>query len=303
MDNKIKFAPPFPTSHIHQSAIRQIEEMNLWERRLFLAKEPQKSSYPHFLYKFKSLRSGKDDARIKQLRDILVESRLWLSSPRKFNDPFDMTARVIFEGTTQEIRDRFKTLIANISGKGWKERRALLEQMMSKPRDEWKKSIEQIHSKHHEQVGVFSFASDPRSIIMWSHYGDQHSGICLQFQIARDPGVFLNALRVEYAQAYPIFNWAKESAAQLDGSLLRKYKEWEYEGERRIVLAGGAEAYVPFNPSALTGIIFGCQPSIELARIVREILIERGSKGYSDLKIYRAERHESRYKLVLRREK
>src|SRR5712691_7077049 len=115
MDSVVKFAPPRPSFSTFDPIVRHISSLDYWNCRLFLAKRIGPEKYPHFQYKYKALSSGAMERRTKQLRDILVESRLWLSSPRDFNDPFDMTARVIFEAKPQELRQRFKRLIADRS--------------------------------------------------------------------------------------------------------------------------------------------------------------------------------------------
>lgn len=301
MDTIVKFAPPRPSELHSDPIVRHVNSLDYWNCRLFLAKRVGPEKYPHFQYKFKALAADAIERRAKQLRDIIVESRLWLSSPRDFNDPFDMTARVIIEGETKELRQRFKQLITDKSGKSWKERRALLDQFMARPRYEWQEALKRSHSQHHEQTGVFAFAGDPRSILMWSHYGDQHAGICLQFEVARDPKTMLDAVPVHYVKDYPVFNWAKESGEQIRESLTHKFEAWAYEGEWRIVWPGGARSYLPFNPAALVGLIFGYRTGDAAVRIVKTMLDERKARGLPDVRIYRAEMHGSQYALVIRR--
>src|SRR4051812_16457938 len=80
-----------------------------WKRRLFLWHriEPRE---PRFLYKYRLLDVKQPDTLVFT-RDIIVGSRLWLSSPRDFNDPFDMTADVVYEGTLGQRRARIKKLV------------------------------------------------------------------------------------------------------------------------------------------------------------------------------------------------
>ena len=92
--------------------------------------------YPRFRYKYKAIGSGTPEEREKradQLRDILVEGLLWLSSPRDFNDPFDTTAQVIFEpASTEQKRQRIKRIIDQQSAKPWKKRKAMVDQEMAR---------------------------------------------------------------------------------------------------------------------------------------------------------------------------
>jgi len=296
-----RFAPPRPHFPHFDPIVRHLASLNYWNRRLFLAKRIAPKKYPHFQYKYKALGVDQADRRTKHLRDILVESRLWLSSPRDFNDPFDMTARVIFEGTTQRLRKRFKKLIAEKSGKQRKERRALLDQFMRRPRHEWLQAIERVHAENHAQTGVVSFAGDPRSVLMWSHYGEHHSGVCLQFTIAKDPTTFVEAVPVHYVRDYPAFNWAEDTASQVGASLMHKFEEWRYEHEWRIVWPSGAHTYLPFDAAALTGLIFGCRAPDSAIALVKDMLYERKARGLPTVRTYRAAEHGRKYALVIRR--
>src|SRR5687767_11518551 len=66
------------------------------KRRKFLW-ERVKPKLPRFLYKFRSLLPS-DETSVDRLRDILVRSRLWFSSPADFNDPFDTAVKAIVDG-------------------------------------------------------------------------------------------------------------------------------------------------------------------------------------------------------------
>ena len=57
--------------------------------------------YPRVLYKYRPISLPNMPEQIRQLRDYLVESRLWLSSPSAFNDPFDMRGNFKFDGKSQ----------------------------------------------------------------------------------------------------------------------------------------------------------------------------------------------------------
>lgn len=65
---------------------------------------------PRFLYKFRSF-DPSDDVSVDHIRDIVVKSRLWLSSPADFNDPFDMKASVVINGSAASLRARFHKIL------------------------------------------------------------------------------------------------------------------------------------------------------------------------------------------------
>jgi hypothetical protein len=123
----------------------------------------------------------------------------------------------------------------------------------------------------------------------------------MQFEVARDVETMCQAVRMEYVANYPVLNWAEDTAKQIKEPLTHKFKDWAYEREWRIIWPDGAHTYLPFEPSALVGVIFGCRASDKAIEIVRALLDERTTRRLPPVKIYRAEKHASRYSLVLRR--
>ena len=75
--------------------IHELRQLSYKERRGMFACQ----TYPRYLYKFKAI-PDKDSAH---LEDILLHSRLYLSSPRQFNDPFDMAADIVAVGTLADL--------------------------------------------------------------------------------------------------------------------------------------------------------------------------------------------------------
>ncbi len=147
-----------------------------------------------------------------------------------------------------------------------------------------------------ESHGIFCLSTDPRNILMWSHYGQHHKGIALQFEYARDPVNFSYVLPINYSNRYPAINYfaGREDYSTL---VLRKYCDWAYEKEWRLVKNENAETYHSFCHEALTGVILGCSANGPIVDRIREMIAERERIGLGRIKIYRANQHESEYKL------
>lgn len=266
----------------------------LWLRRKFF----QAQRYPRLIYKYRSI-DPSDHASVQRLKDFLLGSRLWLASPASFNDPFDMGARFIFKLSTGTKRDRLKALAKGKLGSR-KERRQRVKELLVLPNAQLSESGEAAYRANVREMGVCSFADDPRSILMWSHYAEKHTGVCLQFDVARDPETFMLALRVDYSSEYPFINWANPTAVELRRTLLKKNDDWDYEEERRIVIPGRANTPWPFESAALTGIILGCQIANDTEAEVFSILRERDARGMPAITVFRAHKHPSRYRLLIR---
>jgi hypothetical protein len=158
-----------------------------------------------------------------------------------------------------------------------------------------------IYNKHVTKTGVFSFAGDAKSILMWSHYAKDHTGLCIQFERAHDFKTLSGALSVEYSPEYPEVNFIKDFSESLSKGLLRKHTGWSYEQEHRIVRINGAHTYIQFDPKAVVGIIMGCRVTSGGRAIIESLLEERRRAHMPPVRIYKAQKHDSKYQLVVLR--
>ena len=96
-----------------------------------------------------------------------------------------------------------------------------------------RKNIQNLESEFHaviSKAGVFCVAERPDNLLMWSHYGDQHKGICLEFDGQRWPCSIAN--RVSYSEQYPVINPTSPTrVADMRDMLFRKGIVWSYEME------------------------------------------------------------------------
>jgi hypothetical protein len=268
---------------------------------------------PRFLYKFRELRRAEIDEvghsaiaqeSIARLRALLVDCVLRLSSPAEFNDPFDMKARWIIDGSMTERKTHYTAILKRARPrKSIEERARGLTKLMQSSGDELSSMLGRSFEEQRRTFGVCCFtAGDPRNVLMWSHYSRQHAGLCLQFESARDLLVLARAVSVDYVDEYPVINWIKNDRADIGITLTRKHTRWQYECEHRILANYQAAKYIPFIPTALTGLIFGCMAGDDTRRVVKDLLSERGSRGLPPIKLYRAERNDFRYELDIWRE-
>ncbi len=210
------------------------------------------------------------------------------SHPSKFNDPFDTRLpleyfkhpkmRLQYARELQEIICKYSNWKSEYCDECWAEFEISLE---IKDFSEWKKKICEIFLKYwpldnpdqelknlvvrkitkyeegaqkglDNELGISCFSETPKSILMWSHYAQKHTGICLAY----DTSIFLKDTR-----RYDIIDWLNpvrymndisdilsELKRKADGeyfskeedeilqykSLLTKYDAWSYEMEWRL---------------------------------------------------------------------
>src|ERR1035438_6627432 len=63
------------------------------------------------------------------------------------------------------------------------------------------------------------------SILMWSHYARNHTGVCLEFRV--DDSLFGHALKVDYLENYPSFT-PQDANIDPTSMILAKAKDWAY---------------------------------------------------------------------------
>lgn len=249
--------------------------------------------YRRFTYRYRAFNEDR-------LSDILVNSRLYLASPATFNDPFEMSPVVTFDGPPNEKRDALdKRIRALEPSLGGVRRREKVNALMSDQGLLLKTMRDSLRANCYES-GVASFADDPTDILMWSHYAAQHTGVCIQFQVAGSPSRLLAAVSVKYSDKYPEINWIEDTAAQLREIVFTKSLHWRYERERRIFCPGCAGTTYSFDPKACTAVIAGCRAGPRAVDFLRYCNDERARRGWPRFKLFRAVPSKKRFILRIR---
>lgn len=163
----------------------------------------------------------KDKVVYKYFRGInrdwnsITNQKVWLCQAGKFNDPFDCA--FLYNCRSKEVYDRkmeYKLAV-----------------------EEGKKQFEQDKESECIQESVFiaCFSEKCDSMLMWSHYGDEHRGICV--------GYNLHEL-IENHNCFPvIYSNKMPQRKKLDignkdvlyEAILTKSEDWKYEEEWRII--------------------------------------------------------------------
>lgn len=252
------------------------------------------------MYRYISL-DPKNSESIKRLRDIIVESTLWLSSREAFNDPFDTKAKVIIDSSPATLRTKIRRLLKThkpeLSGV---KRNQEVDRTMAN-QQELLSNISTTADKALNNIGACCLTTNPRNLLMWSHYANQHKGVMLQFELAKDTSTFLKAVKVNYVKDYPIINWANDTESELRKAFLNKFEAWGYEDEWRIIHVFGANTYMDFQSTALTGIVLGCKADEFVKSTINQLLSERTEKNMSAVNIYNAYMHDSKYKVTVKK--
>lgn len=165
---------------------------------------------PSSLYKYKSF----DDKG--HSIELLQKDKMWLSRPTSFNDPFDCALKLSVKDLTKEYiaevlinghSDYYKQFgITNKELdklKRQKGKKDIIHELVKlsvkkdnpdltiKERDEIIAEEEnriknyELDIKHKENLHVTCFSKTNESILMWSHYADNHKGFCVEYDFKK----------------------------------------------------------------------------------------------------------------------
>jgi len=124
-------------------------------------------------------------------------------------------------------------------------------------------------------MGVISFTESPQNILMWSHYADEHKGICPEFtlddkQTLNDVAIYKVSCEPDYPEIDFKNIWNINGLAKI---LLTKSEEWKSEKELRRITMSGNELLD--YPIPLSGIIFGLRTPESEKSLIKKILSDK----------------------------
>jgi hypothetical protein len=215
-----------------------------------------------------------------------------------------MAAHFVVKGTERQKLARFEALIRQqIPHAGWRAIQAGMQRLATATEEELRPMLDASLKGIRNRAGICCFSGEPKSTLMWSHYASEHKGACLIFERAQDVHTFCHAFRVKHTRKLTQLNWVRGFHKGISRMLFAKHPAWKYEKESRIMINDQAGRYLPFAPSALVGIIFGCRAEPGFIETAEGFLRERATAGYPPLRIYSASTHPREYRLVVRQRK
>lgn len=137
---------------------------------------------------------------------------------------------------------------------------------------------------HANSFRIYCLTPCPQNILMWSHYANNHRGVCLEFDTKN--ALFGGAWEVQYSQYFPKFQFLDVHESDPMLALLHKSIVWKYEQEFRVVAHtqnGKAEYgdshlciknnnFLRIPDNSLKSIIVGCQADYdEICTLVNKI--------------------------------
>ena len=186
------------------------------------------------LYKFKTL-----DPFV-HIVDLLLTRRLYCPHPSELNDPLEgvlgrsLPNQASSSSTEQSFEHAFRF---------------------------WSATRQEL-----DRYRLCCFSASPESLLMWSHYGNGHSGICLEMDLTEYKD---KIIPVKY-----VADLALLEGASLDDLLRYKAQHWSYEREHRLIFPPDTEG--KYARASIKAVLIGAgikteymQPLFELCRIMK----------------------------------
>ncbi|EPS3433236.1 TPA: DUF2971 domain-containing protein [Vibrio alginolyticus] len=239
--------------------------------------------------------------------EALCRDQLYFSDPRAFNDPLDCQPCVESDSDREELRLIFAKLLrkrvesetlaslkkVNLVGTNAEQHaKSVAEQHVTNELNDisyhatnpdYETSVDEAECrlltyaienellKQYDR-GICCFSSSEINPLLWSHYGDQHHGICVGYDLNRTPKPNLHKViyggnRIIHTSsiAKAIVDEKADYQAALDRDvLLRKAQPWSYEEEWRLLGKRGIQD----STLALKDITFGLRCSLGVKHAV-----------------------------------
>lgn len=207
--------------------------------------------------------------------EIITKSQLWFSKVENFNDPIDSKLDYRQQYTSDEILQYWKNFLKNKP-----EHPQTIEEILHNwgNNSSFVKQQNRVYSQQKSQMGVVCFSANPKNILMWSHYANNHKGIVYEFK----PNLFSTSqtssfqafpYKVDYPcnRSYELLSYTKigqEKNDQFTKELTTKAIDWAYEEEYRMIdLANSGNK--KFNILSLNSIIFGVKTTNDEIDVIK----------------------------------
>jgi len=241
--------------------------------------------------------------RPEWLEGTLRKRQIHCSDPAKLNDPWDCRVSFDYGPMLRDPLEREKMLTLHRSALPPETLnhpfRRIYEDRIRNSDEELVKAVEQssrLLTEQLQQRRIYCLTPDPLSTLMWSHYGDNHTGVCLEFHVGNR--LFLTAHGVQYRETYPTFVLTQMNTIGAMDVLLTKAKCWEYEQEYRLIASPKHADGVPLKlhgdflelpERSLLSVIVGCNGDYKTVKKivdaaapeVRVVQIKRAPNQYN----------------------
>lgn len=272
--------------------------------------------FPDFLYRYRSAQTEYFEMEISK---AFRHREVFCSPISEMNDPLDcnpVLENSSFREVTDTIRKYRIPVVSNESlrrfGADKRMTRKIKKTSIIENARISRQTVKFHMARFRSRTLVASFCQDWNSTLMWSHYTQGHTDICIKYKLntSKFAKITEYPMKINYVDERSTINTvdaicvARESdinhplpdgliAKAFAALALEKSSDWNYEKEWRVaVLENEKAGYYRFHPLEAIGIILGVNDSEKTEKIVRQNIPERAS-------VQRLQIDKSSYKIAL----
>ena len=190
---------------------------------------------PIVLYKYWNV-TGKG---IDYFEQMLATGSIMFSAPSNFNDPFDCAVQYDIRNSRDEVVGKY---VRDLVTKGMEEREAISLAEKEVPTSQhgleyWQEERVKNIVRGVSNSGVLCLTTAPSNPLMWTHYANYHSGICVGFGVSdieneEQVGFIGEAQAIQYSNQMPLINVTRDDGNDIvRKALFTKAIPYSYEEE------------------------------------------------------------------------
>lgn len=194
------------------------------------------------------------------------ESSIKYSSVFNLNDPYEIKFNLHIDPFANGQQEEFLKMNPSKTGsdfKEWQKQVSDNEGFIWYTEQEQRKLISQL-------ITICSFTSTNKNNLMWSHYTDNHQGICVEYtpeliEYLKSLNGFFAFDKVQYSDEPPVVDILERFDSKISKMIFNKQSEWKYENEYRIVMLSDHDTdFITINQKFIKAVYIGAKMSKEL---------------------------------------
>ncbi|OEE15555.1 DUF2971 domain-containing protein [Aliivibrio fischeri] len=238
----------------------------------------------------------------------LENNSFWLPTPSELNDPFDAQLVPIIESISEEeFKYELELFLAyhkkiNINFNYFELDKLYIDGNPSPILHENVCKFVKCFNDLAKNLGIYSLTETNKNSTMWSHYADEHKGICIGYDtnsLLPISGVSLKTqlLPVGYfdekdltRNAYLLYvrsNMGADVNMLIDyilGLMATKSNDWRYEKEWRLLVPNAGKTPIFYNENVIKTITFGLRTPISVKERVKSIFMDSNVIFYQTIR-------------------
>lgn len=202
------------------------------------------------------------------LNEILLKQSLQFSDPSTFNDPFDCNEKLLKMHHDEKLIEH---AINNSTEKTTRQERREIKRRFKNPNNQ-----AQILKEKRKEYKLSCFSEVNDEILMWSHYANKHTGICIGFNFPHKYDNKFILCPVKYIDQIKELDGETDVYRVILYWLTTKSIRWSHEQEIRAISRcknqNMENEYINYESKYVKEIIFGCNvPDKKIKETIEKI--------------------------------